>query len=64
MKAKEVSGNLRRIYDASARKHGYESWGEFVRELGLENEQAGEAKAVLDDMESGDLDTIGGRGDV
>lgn len=64
MKAKDINGELRRVYDATARRHGYASWSEFISELRLEQEDAGSAKAVLDDMETGDYDTIGGRGDI
>lgn len=62
MIALRVSGHLRTICDRRAVKAGYMSWGDFIKELHLEEEEVSEAMEVLKDMEEGDLDTIG-RGD-
>jgi hypothetical protein len=59
MKAKHVSGNLRRLYDNRAHACGYLSWEDFIQTLQLQEEEASEAMTVLKDMEQGDLDTIG-----
>lgn len=63
MKAKHVSGNLRTILDRRASRVGYESWGDFITQLHLQDEQLHEVIAVLRDMEDGDPDTIGKGGD-
>lgn len=62
MTAKEVRGKLRQIYDSRAKRCGYDSWGTFIKELHLENEDAADAAGVLKDMIDHDqshCDTIG-----
>ncbi len=50
MKAKDVSGHLRVMYDEKAKLAGYDSWSAFLSDLNLQDEDASDACLVLKDQ--------------
>ncbi len=61
MKAKDVTGHLRVMYDERSKAAGYDSWSAFLGDLQLGSEPATDAFLVLKDMiehEQGGMDSL------
>lgn len=59
MRAIDARGALLELLDAKARRKKFKGWVDFVTTLELQHEDLMEVRAVLQDMEDGDLDSIG-----